>query len=52
MKKLARGVGAVYHGYSLDHQGGNRNLAAVLYSGIELDPGFMPTNLVPAELKY
>ena len=52
MKKLARGVGAVYHGYSLDHQRGNRNLAAVLYSGIELDPGFMPTNLVPAEPKY
>ena len=47
MLDTARGAGVGYHAYPLDRQGGNRNLAVVLYSGIELDRRFAPT-----ELKY
>ena len=45
MDKLAKCIDAATCSYWLTHRGGNRNLAGLLYSGIELPADFAPDGL-------
>ncbi len=45
MDKLAKRIGAATCSYWLTHRGGNRNLAGLLYSGVELPADFAPGGL-------
>ena len=45
MDDLAECIGVGTCSYWLPHRGGNRNLAGLLYSGIDLSFGFVPSNV-------